>query len=255
MPATLSPALQALWKEVEERAHAMETQNYYEMLGVARDANAAAIQKAYFGLVKKWHPDRVPAELAPLRPQVESIFRYLTRAQETLCDTEKRGQYLATVQDGGGTPEAEKKLSEIVQAAMDFRKVEVFLRQRQFDQALALVERILEVTQEDADYHAAQGWALFSLHPTSAPERSRALAAIDRALALNPKHDRAHYYKASILKRLGCEDEALEHLRQAVALNPRNVEAAREVRLAEMRGAPKDGGATSSLFSKLFKKK
>src|SRR5690606_3554927 len=121
-PATLSPEHRALWEEIAERVKAIEHENYFEMLGVPRDAPAGAVQKAYFNLVKRWHPDRVPPELAPLRPYVEDVFRYLTRAQETLCDDAKRGLYLATVQDGGGTPAAERRLGSIVQAAMEFRK-------------------------------------------------------------------------------------------------------------------------------------
>jgi cytochrome c-type biogenesis protein CcmH/NrfG len=59
--------------------------------------------------------------------------------------------------------------------------------------------------------------------------------AVDRALGLEPKHDRAHYYKGMILQRQGKEADALASFRKAVELNKKNADAVREVRLAEMR--------------------
>ena len=50
-------------QEIRERAEKIEHENYYEMLGVPRDAPAKGIETAYYGMVKKWHPDRIPAEV------------------------------------------------------------------------------------------------------------------------------------------------------------------------------------------------
>lgn len=254
-PAGLSPEHQALWDEVRARVAAIDHENYFEMLGVPRDAPASAVQKAYFHLVKRWHPDRVPGELAELRPHVEAVFRHLTRAQEVLSDDEARGPYLASVQDGGGTPAAERKLAGIIQAAVDFRKVEVMVRRRELAEALALLDRILAVTDDDPDYHATRGWIVFQQGPSDASTRPLALASLERAIALNPKHDKAHYYKGMVLDRAGRSAEAVECFRRAAELNPKNIEAVRMVRLAEMRGSdapPKGDERRDSIFGKLF---
>ncbi len=260
-PSGLSREHGALWQEIAQRMVAIEDENYFEMLGVPRDAPASAVQKAYFNQVKKWHPDRVPAELAALRPHVETVFRYLTRAQETLCDESKRGPYLATVQDGGGTPAAEKRLGQIVQAAMEFRKVEVLLRRRDYTDALKILDEIIAVNDEEPDYHAARGWVLFQLHPNDPMMRAAALASVDRALSLTEKHDKAHYYRGMMLQRAGKSPEAAEAFRRAAQINPKNIEAVRMVRIADMRGTespppPDDAGGggakKDSLFGKLF---
>lgn len=260
-PDGLSAEHRERWTEIAERAKAIETQTYFDMLGVPKDASAANIQKAYFGLVKKWHPDRLPGELSELRPFVERIFRYLTRANETLSDPAERGKYLATVQEGGGTPEKERELAAIVNAAMEFRKVEVLMRRREHDRALELVEEILEVAPDEADYHATRGYLLYQLHP-GAEKRTEILAALDRALELSPDHDKAHYYKGMALKRWGSKSQALTHFKKAAELNPKNIEATREVRLASMRGSlpadeptetrKKKGDAGGGLFGKIF---
>ena len=70
--------------------------------------------------------------------------------------------------------------------------------------------------------------------PTRARPRplDEMLRSLDRALKSNPRHERAHYYKRHILKRLKRDSEAVRHFRMAAELNPHNVDAAREVRLA-----------------------
>src|SRR5690606_20246372 len=98
--------------------------------------------------------------------------------------------------------------------------------------------------------------------PNDEPMRVVALASIDRALALNERHDKAHYYKGMVLQRAGRAAEAAECFRRAAELNPKNIEAARMVRLAQMRGsepspppaAEESGsrGKNDSLFGKLF---
>ena len=68
----------------------LKFQDYYETLGVARDADADAIKKAYRKLALKWHPDRHQGEgLA----QAEETFKHLSEAYEVLSDPEKRAKY------------------------------------------------------------------------------------------------------------------------------------------------------------------
>lgn len=269
-PPGLSAAHREHWAELAARAAKIEDEDYFEMLGVPRDASSSAVQTAYFNLIKTWHPDRLPRELAPLRPRAELVFRYLTRAQETLSDDAKRGPYLASVQDGGGTPNAERKLARVIQAAMEFRKVEVLLKRRELDEALTLIEECLEANDEEPDYHATMGWILLQRAAPGA-DHSSALAALDRALALSATHDRALYYKGMVLERMGRSAEATECHRRAAQVNPKNIEAVRMVRLAEMRGesgkaqgpeAPKpakdakgSAAAKESFFGKLLGKK
>lgn len=65
-------------------------QDYYEVLGVARDAGADDIKKAYRKLALKWHPDRHPKEQ---REQAETTFKQVSEAYEVLSDPEKRKKY------------------------------------------------------------------------------------------------------------------------------------------------------------------
>jgi len=63
--------------------------DYYEVLGVPRDAKPEDIKSAYRRLAKQYHPDRNPEN----RAQAEERFKELSEAYEVLVDPEKRQLY------------------------------------------------------------------------------------------------------------------------------------------------------------------
>ncbi len=62
--------------------------DYYEVLGVPRDADEAALKKAYRKLAMQYHPDRNNGDRA-----AEAKFKELTEAYEVLRDPAKRSLY------------------------------------------------------------------------------------------------------------------------------------------------------------------
>ncbi len=65
-----------------------EKRDYYEVLGVDRNANDAELKKAYRNLAKKYHPDVNPGDKA-----AEAKFKEANEAYEVLSDSQKRGRY------------------------------------------------------------------------------------------------------------------------------------------------------------------
>ncbi|WP_114416717.1 molecular chaperone DnaJ [Marinospirillum perlucidum] len=66
----------------------MAKRDYYEILGVERDADEKAIKKAYRRLAMKYHPDRNSDD-----PESADKFKEATEAYEILADQEKRAAY------------------------------------------------------------------------------------------------------------------------------------------------------------------
>lgn len=66
----------------------MADRDYYEVLGVARDATAEQIKKAYRGLARKHHPDANPGDKT-----AEAKFKEVQNAYDILSDAEKKGRY------------------------------------------------------------------------------------------------------------------------------------------------------------------
>lgn len=62
--------------------------DYYEVLGIGRDASDAEIKKAYRKLAKKYHPDTNPGDI-----RAEQMFKEAGEAYEILSDPEKREMY------------------------------------------------------------------------------------------------------------------------------------------------------------------
>lgn len=62
--------------------------DYYEVLGVDRNADDAALKKAYRALAKKYHPDINPGD-----KEAEKKFKEASEAYAVLSDAEKRRQY------------------------------------------------------------------------------------------------------------------------------------------------------------------
>src|SRR5580692_3582682 len=65
----------------------MQYKDYYEVLGVARGADAEAVKRAYRKLARKYHPD------VSKEKNAESKFKEVQEAYEVLRDTEKRAAY------------------------------------------------------------------------------------------------------------------------------------------------------------------
>ena len=66
----------------------MSKRDYYEVLGVDRGVDAAALKKAYRRVAMKNHPDRNPDN-----PDAENIFKEANEAFEVLSDKDKRARY------------------------------------------------------------------------------------------------------------------------------------------------------------------
>ncbi|MBE3589593.1 MAG: molecular chaperone DnaJ [Firmicutes bacterium] len=62
--------------------------DYYEILGVPRDADAETIRKAFRKLARQYHPDANPGD-----PDAEAKFKEINEAYEVLSDPEKRARY------------------------------------------------------------------------------------------------------------------------------------------------------------------
>ena len=79
----------------------MVEQDYYELLGVTRGADGAAIKAAYRRLAKEYHPDRKNG-----CKESESHFKAINQAYDVLKDPQKRAAYdrfgHAAFQNGGG---------------------------------------------------------------------------------------------------------------------------------------------------------
>ena len=65
-----------------------EKRDYYEVLGVSKDADAGTLKRAYYKLAKQYHPDANPGDKV-----AEEKFKEANEAYEVLSDADKRAKY------------------------------------------------------------------------------------------------------------------------------------------------------------------
>lgn len=80
--------------------------NYYDLLGVRKNADVSAIKKAYRKLALKYHPDRNSDD-----HQAEDKFKKITQAYETLSSKESRKAYDRKLKQGGNKERTSTKQS------------------------------------------------------------------------------------------------------------------------------------------------
>jgi tetratricopeptide (TPR) repeat protein len=271
-PKSLSPELLERWTEIIDRAATIDRADYFTMLEIARDATHSDVEAAFYAQAKRWHPDRLPPELAPVRVPCSRVFARMSEAHATLADDEQRARYMKLVAEGSGSPEMQETLAKVVEAATAFQKAEVCFRRNDLVQAETLCRKALDLDPTQPDYHALLAW-LIALKPESQTvEKTKAsIQILERAIGMSERCEKAFFYRAMLYKRLGKGDAAVRDFKRVVNLNPRNIDAAREVRLYRMRGGrrtsnppavssgagsdpPRPDEGKPSIFGRLFKK-
>lgn len=113
---------------------------FYQVLGVKRDAGADEIKKAYRALAKKLHPDLNPGDKA-----AEAKFKEINDAYQTLSDPQKRKAYDAEQSAATSGP---RKAARPAQASGPAR-VDFANMQQNFSQFFGFDARTGAVTDEE----------------------------------------------------------------------------------------------------------
>lgn len=93
-------------REAQARAKKAKRKDYYKILEIEKDADAAAIKKAYRKLALKWHPDKNSAT-EEQKAKADKMFKDIGEAYAVLSDPDKRKRYdsgmdLEDIENGGG---------------------------------------------------------------------------------------------------------------------------------------------------------
>jgi curved DNA-binding protein CbpA len=120
-----------------------EVVNYYDVLGVSRDASSAQIKQSFRRLAMKFHPDRNRSA-----PQwAEEKIRLIIRAYDTLIDEDNRSRYDMTLEQhlsrGRGVSEPGSKDSP-QEPGIQARALLQMLLDEKYEEAIAFYQEMLE---------------------------------------------------------------------------------------------------------------
>lgn len=253
--------LHALQDQISVKLAAVEANaDHFAVLEIDRNATTAQVKAAYFQLAKLYHPDRLPLlKLEARRADVERIFARLSDAFAALSDDKRRQEYLQVLAQGGEAAIKRRadddaaRATRVLTAEEHFRKGEMALRRQMFAVAVEEFREALELNNTEAEHHALFAWAKWCAVPDRQKEAhvAEAKKGLQKALELNKRCVVAFYRLGQIYSAVGDHERAYASFQKVLALEPGHVDAAREVRLHEMRHK---SGSGKGLFDR-FKKK
>jgi CheY-like chemotaxis protein/curved DNA-binding protein CbpA len=258
-PAEPADAAEAKTEEVELRARVLRVfkrvseGNYFQVLGVGDNPTEGEVRIAYHKLAKEFHPDRFFGRASEeVRAQVEEVFRRATEAYENLNTQEKIGAYIKALSEKEEAPKTDTRIEgvkRIIMAEQFFQNGKQYLKEKRFARSASEFRKAMEISSNEAEYIAYYGWSLYNVpKEKDLSEEDRALfedqsesdlqfngrEALNRAIQINPRSERAYLFLGSIYKAQGLKEFAEKQFEKALICNPNCIEALRELRLIKL---------------------
>lgn len=220
---------------VAGRAINVHNEDYFFALGLADNAPEEAARAAYFRLAKLWHPDRLPSELEPFRAEVTKIFDHLSTAHRVLTDKEERQAWIASGRKMGMTTGGVREKKDVL------KEVDRALLKSDWITVKSLADELLAEHADDIEGLAFSGMAIANGGEASETELRAGLALLDSAIKRDLYTERTFYYRGLLHKRLGNLAGAFRDFTRAAQLDPKHIDAQRELRILEMRARKGSG--------------
>lgn len=237
------------------------SKNFYEILGVPRNASDLEIKSAYHRLARKYHPDKAmaPEEVARL----EAEFSKISTAYNALKDKEKRQTYDASLETattesspsnprmpsaaGGGAPSgnnaAQMEKSKAVVAKRAFLRASQLMSSGDYSKSVEFLEVAIKNNENEPAYYAKLAQACLRSHRSF----NRATDAAQRAIQLDPYNSDYRLILAEIYENANIKSLAIQTYEEILKWDPINEKAKQALAVLK----PEKNG----LFAKLFKKK
>ncbi len=100
--------------EIDDLLARIEGMTFYDILGVAPDADRKEMRSSYFSLSKKFHPDRAFGGNSDEKRKMEIVFGRITRAYDTLSNSDQRAEYDKYIADQIDLWKIEKQLKNAI---------------------------------------------------------------------------------------------------------------------------------------------
>ena len=230
----------------------LKTTNYYTILEVEKNSTLKEIRLSYRQLAKKYHQDRyTTSNLGAAENMIQDIFSAVSKAYSTLSNTDKRSEYDENL-------EAEKHVSasdlgNIFASESVFMKGKTVLSNGNYAGAYKLFVEACNLNPNEFEFSVYKSFTQFM---KMKPESAEAIEYLGKAKSVlfdaskkYPENDEFLVFLAQVYKSEGDIQNSQKNFQKALKINPRNIEAAREIRLFKSRGTQNQ---KTSVFIKLI---
>jgi tetratricopeptide (TPR) repeat protein len=218
----LRPDIQERLEEVLAFKEKISSSNYYQILGVSKNASEDEIKKAYFQLAQKFHPDRFDRTVPPQqKAQIEDIFDKITKAYRTLTSKPQRQEY--DIRGASSPPDTGKDIAK--KADTKFRQAKTLYTMGRYEDAVILLEEAVRLNKNKGDY-----FLLLAMTEVKIPSfRKKAEEHFLKATELEPWNPEAYVGLGLLYKQEGMLTKATRLLQKALEVDSSHEVARREL--------------------------
>jgi curved DNA-binding protein CbpA len=229
-PATKTPAPPSDDAvQLQATLEKMKGQNFFDLFGLKKDADAGAVKIAYFKLAKSYHPDTVPAGTPEgIANAKADIFALIGEANRTLSDANLKAHYLAELEAGGTGEKVD--IATLLQAEECFQKGCILVKARKYAEAVKMLDDAIKANADEGEYFGWRGWAKYFSNEDKSKAYIEAMKDIELSLKMNPAAAAVHYFLGFLLKAKGDLARAKASFKKCADLDPRHIDAQRELR-------------------------
>ena len=217
--------------------------NYYDILGVSRNATTEEITIAFKKLVRDLHPDRFSTEEE--KREAEQKFKEITRAFNILKDPEKRREYDKQLEEpssnSGTGAEPSINSNEL------FKKGLVFYKKGDYENAESFFQGAI-----NRGMSTAEAYFYLALTQRHLPRRNKKVVEnLENAISLDPLNAKYRLALADFFLEKGVKSKAVYHYKRVLKLEPNNKRA---IEILRSFGIIKQKSFLEKLFGNLFKR-
>jgi len=237
-----SPPVSRQEQMLLEQLNQLKEQDFFQRLGLERNASSSDVSKAFIKAARQYHPDNVPPDASEaVRELTSQVFALLNEAQQKLSDDQQRQEYLQALE--AGLEDENIDVSSILEAESLFQRGENLLKARKYQAALEAFSQAVGLNPDEGEFHVYRGFAMFMARgDDDAGHRRTCQEMILKGLQMRDNQLAIGFYFLGLIeKHAGDNERAAKMFRKALRLDGKLLEASRELRLLQKRTEKKGG--------------
>jgi len=205
--------------EMLQRFEQMRDQDLYQVLGVATGSLSDDVRRAYYGLAKKFHPDKFRRE--DMKAKAEKVFAHITEAYSTLSNPETRTKYDEDQAIRKGSHAQEKKADGGDMAHMNFKHGKDMFDKGKLGEAISFLQNACDQDPSKAEHFHYLAMAQSRNPRWKKDAEENFLKAIER----DPTNADIYAQLGSLYAKGGLHSKARDMFKKALQWDPASQEA------------------------------